>query len=198
MSISAKNSIIYFLQSLASPLLALISLPIFTRILLPIDFGALALCQVYSVFIIGISNFGLSLGYERDFFEFKDQKKQIVLMYSIILFITLTSLIFAVLSYLYIEKIIYILNISIQSSKELLLVCFLCAFLINIKSYFMLFFKNTESAREYSLFAVLEVFMTFFFSLILILIFKTGIIGIVLGQVFSITILLFFLVIKFF
>ena len=198
MSISAKNSIIYFLQSLASPLLALISLPIFTRILLPIDFGALALCQVYSVFIIGISNFGLSLGYERDFFEFKDQKKQIVLMYSIILFITLTSLIFAILSYLYIEKIIYILNISIQNSKELLLVCFLCAFLINIKSYFMLFFKNTESAREYSLFAVLEVFMTFIFSLILILIFKTGIIGIVLGQVFSITILLFFLVIKFF
>ena len=48
------------------------------------------------------------------------------------------------------------------------------------------------------LFAVLEVFMTFIFSLILILIFKTGILGIVLGQVFSITILLFFLVIKFF
>lgn len=198
MSKYLKNSAVYVIPSILSSVLPLISLPIFTRILTTEDFGALAMCQVYSIFIIGISNFGLSFGYERNFFEFKNKEKQIVLLYSTIFFVTITSLISGIITYLFLENIILLLKISIDYSNELLLSTFLAAFLINTKSYFLIFFKNNENAKEHTNISVSELIMNFIFSLIFIVIFKVGVTGIVLAQILSITILLLILIFKFY
>ena len=52
-----------------SSLLPLVSLPIFTRFLTPGDYGVWGLAQIYASFAIGISNLGLTIGFERNFFE---------------------------------------------------------------------------------------------------------------------------------
>jgi len=60
-----RNAYKYFLQAGAGAFLSFITLPIYTRILSPSDFGELALAQVYAVLMISIANFGFIEAVER-------------------------------------------------------------------------------------------------------------------------------------
>ena len=71
MSKQVKNSLLYLLPSMTGVVIPLITLPLFTRVLSPEEYGSLALCQVYAVFTTGLANFGLTFGYERDFLNKK-------------------------------------------------------------------------------------------------------------------------------
>ena len=67
-----RNSLIYILQVSLGYILPLIAIPIFTRILSPEDYGILALAMIYGIIMSGLANFGVSLAYERNFFQYKD------------------------------------------------------------------------------------------------------------------------------
>jgi len=60
-----KNSFIYLLPVIVGNLIPILTLPIFTRILTKEDYGVYALSQVYAIFVNGVANFGLTIGYER-------------------------------------------------------------------------------------------------------------------------------------
>ena len=92
-----KNSFIYLVPVIIGNFLPVITLPIFTRILSPEDYGVLALAGVYAIFLNGIANFGLTIGYERNFFEGKEENKIAGLLYSTILFITIAFVFSAML-----------------------------------------------------------------------------------------------------
>ena len=62
-----RNSFIYLLPTGIGNLIPILTLPIFTRILTKEDYGVLALAQVYAIFVSGLANFGLTIGYERNF-----------------------------------------------------------------------------------------------------------------------------------
>ena len=65
-------------------------IPIVTRILTVKDFGIYALGIVYTTFISGIANFGLTIGYERNFFENKESmEKQGALLFSVLSFVVI-------------------------------------------------------------------------------------------------------------
>ena len=64
-----KNSLIYLLPVFIGNLIPLAMLSIFTRILTKEDYGVLGLAQVYAIFASGLANFGLTVGYERNFFN---------------------------------------------------------------------------------------------------------------------------------
>jgi O-antigen/teichoic acid export membrane protein len=67
----------------------ILTLPIFTRILTVEDYGVYALTLVYPLFVTKIANLGLTIGYERNFFESKDIKKIAGLLFSTVLFVSL-------------------------------------------------------------------------------------------------------------
>ena len=58
-----KNSFVYLIPVIVGNLIPLITLPIFTRVLTREDYGVLALAQVYAIFMTGLANFGLTVGY---------------------------------------------------------------------------------------------------------------------------------------
>ena len=70
-----KNSLIYLLPVIVGNLLPLLTLPIFTRILTKEDFGIWGLAQVYAIFVNGVANFGLTIGYERNFLNIRNQNR---------------------------------------------------------------------------------------------------------------------------
>ena len=70
-----KNSIIYLIPFVTSSLAPIITIPIFTRIFTPVDFGILALSMIYAIFMCGLSNFGMSLVIDRNYFKYKNDKK---------------------------------------------------------------------------------------------------------------------------
>ena len=88
---SIKNLFIYLVPSLVSAVIPIVTLPIFTRILTVEDYGIYALGIVYATFISGIANFGLTIGYERNFFENKEsEEKQGALLFSVLSFVVIT------------------------------------------------------------------------------------------------------------
>ena len=91
---SFKNTFYYLLPVILSSIIPIITLPIFTRKLSPTEYGILTLSQVYAIFMNGISNFGLIAGFERNYFEYKEITKRTNLLYSIIAFVMIISLIF--------------------------------------------------------------------------------------------------------
>ena len=96
-----KNSFIYLLPVIVSNLIPILTLPIFTRILTPADYGVFALAQVYAIFVNGVANFGLTIGYERNFFEHKETKNVAGLLYSTLSFVIVAFIICGFFTYLF-------------------------------------------------------------------------------------------------
>ena len=71
MNKTLQNTSIYLLQIGISGLLILILLSIFTNYISASDLGTFVLAQVYSGIAVGIANFGMLMGYERNFFIFE-------------------------------------------------------------------------------------------------------------------------------
>ena len=50
-----------------------ITMPILTRILTKEDYGILALAHIYAILTTGLTNLGLSVIYERNYFQYKNR-----------------------------------------------------------------------------------------------------------------------------
>ena len=125
MSKQVKNSFLYLLPSMVGVVIPLITLPLFTRVLSPEEYGSLALCQVYAIFTSGLANFGLTFGYERDFFEQKNNTKQIVLLYSTLSFVVCLLVVFGLVTIFFSNQIVEFLNIKSINPEKLLIITFL-------------------------------------------------------------------------
>ena len=87
MNSTGKNILWYTSPFLIRNLIPLISLPFFTRYLSPEDFGSLALSVIYAVFVVGLLNLGLISAFERNYFEQKNSKETLELMWTCIIFV---------------------------------------------------------------------------------------------------------------
>ena len=82
-----RNSLIYMLPVGLGSLIPFITIPIFTRILTPEDYGILALALIYAIFMCGLANFGVSLVFERNYFQYRDNPEKLAqLLYSSLVF----------------------------------------------------------------------------------------------------------------
>lgn len=190
-----QDGIIYLLPSLVGAILPIISLPLFTRLISIEDFGALALCQAYAIFINGISNFGLNLGYERNFFEDQEEKKG-SLLFTTILFIFFTYLLFGLSTYLYGVQISQFLTGQIKYSN-LLIISYFATGMTALKSFYLIYFKNSEQAKKFVVYTLDETIISFVISLILVFYLKIGVSGIVIAQLTASGIVFFIMTIHF-
>ena len=70
-----RNMFVYLIPVAVGNLIPLLTFPILTRVLTKEDFGLWALAQIYALVVSGLANFGLTVGYERNFFEYRDPKR---------------------------------------------------------------------------------------------------------------------------
>ncbi|MBF0595051.1 MAG: lipopolysaccharide biosynthesis protein [Candidatus Omnitrophica bacterium] len=191
-----RNSLIYIVPSVVSGLLPIVTLPIFTRLLTKEDYGALALSSAYAVFVAGIANFGLTMGYERNFFESKDPRSSSGLLYSSLLFVASGSLLCCALTFIFKTRIAGMIT-GLRDYSDLLFWS-LCAYcVINLKSYYLVYFKNSENARAFTVYSVDEIFLGVAASLLLVAGFHMGVRGLVFGQLFASTTILIVLFLRF-
>jgi len=194
--IQIKNSFIYLIPVIAGNLLPILTLPIFTRILSPSDYGIWALAQVYAVFANGIANFGLTIGYERNFFEHRKSQNAAGLLYSTLLFVTTAFIICGILTFL----LKYYLSQWIIGSSEYADILFwsYCATgITGLKAFYLIYFKNTENAKSFVWYTIDESLLSVVFSLFLVAYLRIGIIGLIWGQLCASSIVFFLLFFKF-
>ena len=184
-----RNSLIYLIPSIIGGLLPIITLSIFTRILTKEDYGALALANVYALLISGIANFGLGVGYERNFFETKNTKTTAGLLYSTLLFVIVSSFLSCSVSYLFKNQIAKAI-IGSQTYSSLLFFSLCASLVVNLKNYYLIYFKNTENAKALVWYSIDEIFLTFACSLFMVAYLRTGVIGLALGRLIASTVVL--------
>jgi O-antigen/teichoic acid export membrane protein len=182
--LQVRNSIIYFMPVIAGTLVALITLPIFTRVLTKEDYGVLALAQVYAVFMSGLINFGLTVGYARNFFEYKDEKRTSQLLYSTLAFVFTSYTVFIFLTYLF-KATLAGWIIGSAEHQSLLFWAFCSTSLMSFKVYYLTYFKNTENAKAFVWYTVDETILGILLSLVFVVYFRIGVIGLVYGQLLA-------------
>ncbi|MBU0764017.1 MAG: oligosaccharide flippase family protein [Bacteroidetes bacterium] len=177
-----KNAIIYLLPIVISTLVPILTLPIFTRVLSKEDYGLFSLAQVYAVFMAGIANFGLTIGYERNYFQYKD--KAISLLYTTLLFVIFAFLILAALTFLF-RFFFSEFIIGSQDHADLLFWSFCSTGMMSLKRYYLIYYKNSENAKSYVWYTIDETILGVIISIYFVIYLRIGIIGLVWGQLIA-------------
>lgn len=194
---SIKNGILYIVPFLVGSVLPIITLPIFTRVLTVEDYGIYALTIVYGVFVSGIANFGLTIGYERNFFNFSgDKQKTAALLFSTLSFVICSTIILGILTFLFKDALA---KLIVGSSKygNLLVWAFFASAITSLKVYFLTYFKNSENAKSFVWYSIDENLLNVVFSLFFVVYLKSGVLGLLLGQLIAGSIIFLLLVYKF-
>jgi O-antigen/teichoic acid export membrane protein len=195
---SIKNLFIYLVPSLVSAIIPIITLPIFTRILTVEDYGIYALGLVYGTFVSGIANFGLTIGYERNFFENNETKeKQAALLFSVLLFVVSAFILFGVITFFF-KSELAIWIIGDVKWGDIILLSYCAVGISSLKIYYLTYFKNTNNAKLYAWYSIDETILNVAFSFVLIYFFDSGVTGLVLGQLIGSSIIFLILTFKFF
>ena len=180
------NLIIYIIPTGLRSLLPFITIPIFTRILTPEDYGSLGLAMIYAIFMSGLANFGVSLAFERNYFQYQDNSQKLSqLFYSCLVFVIVNFVFLFILTYLFKDNISLFLTGSEQHGI-LILTAFSANFFLNIaNSFYFIYFKNQEKAKTYTKYMILNSLLNFTISLFLIAYLRVGVIGIVIAQLIT-------------
>lgn len=193
-----RNGLIYLLPPVLSAIIPILTVPLFTRALSPKDFGAYALAQVYGLFVMGLINMGLTTAYERNFFEYRgNKKKQSELIYGVLICIFILFCAAMVCTWLLRNRLAALIVGSDQHAL-LLFWSTLAISVMSFKQYFLLYFRNTEDASAYARYSIDEMILNTAFSLMLVLVYKVGVLGLVVGQFIGSIIVLIVLIFKFF
>jgi len=177
-----KNSVLYLLPTITTSLLPFITIPVFTRILTKEDYGVLALAHVYAIFVNGLANFGMTAAYERDYFQFRgDRLETAQLLYSILLFVMLNFLLIALSTYLFRETLSKLIIGSVGQGN-ILFWAFCAQFFYSVNYYYLTYFKNSETARNFVVYTIVGTLINLIISLLLVAYLRIGVIGLIYAQ----------------
>jgi O-antigen/teichoic acid export membrane protein len=194
---SFKNGLLYIVPFLVGSVLPIITLPVFTRFLSVEDYGIYALTIVYGVFVSGIANFGLTIGYERNFFNFSgDKEKTAALLFSTLSFVIASTIILGVITFFFKEGLAKLI-VGSESHGNLLVWAFFASAITSLKVYFLTYFKNSENAKSFVWYSIDENLLNVVFSLFFVVFMKSGVLGLLLGQLIAGSIVFLLLIFKF-
>jgi O-antigen/teichoic acid export membrane protein len=184
-----ENSVLYLLPTAVASVIPLITLPVLARILTPEEFGTWALATVYGVFASGVANLGLTVGYERNFFQHSPPVERAALLYSVVGFVLFAATVTGVVTWVLRDQISQFV-IGDMSHGLLVFWAFCANAVVGVKGYYLLYFKNTEDARRYVWYSIDDTVLAAVASLALVAWLKIGPIGLVIGQFVASTIVL--------
>jgi len=167
-------------------LLPFITIPIFTRILTPEDYGVLAMAMIYAIFMSGLANFGLSYGFERNYFQYRDNPEKLAqLLFSSLGFILTNFVLLIGITYLFKENISTFLTATTQHGNLMLTAFAGHFFYSTTTNFYFTYFKNAEKAKTHSKYNIASNILNLIISLILVVYMRAGIIGVVMAQLIT-------------
>lgn len=187
-----KNSFIYLIPVIISNLLPFLTFPIFTRIFSTHDYGVLALAQVYATFATGLANFGMLTGFERNFFQYQENKTRGQLFYSVLIFVATALVVLGSITFLLKAQLAQWI-IGSAAYADFLFLAFCANATLILKPYFLTYYKNQENAKTSVRYSVVDSILSAFIAIVLIVYFRIGISGIFWGQLISGSITLVFM-----
>jgi O-antigen/teichoic acid export membrane protein len=176
-----RNSLIYLLPTVVASALPFATLPIFTRILGPADYGVIAMGTIYGIFATGLANLGLPLTYERNFFEYRDRQRGAQLLYSVLACVLPLLAIGGALTLVFRDDISRFLAGSPEHGW-IFVASYGAIALQSLRLYYLIFLKNEGNATAYVGYSLDETVLWTLCSLLFVAVLRLGPIGLPLGQ----------------
>lgn len=177
----AHGGAIWYLTSTAVGLvIPLLTLPVITRVLQPEEYGAWVLASAYGMLISALSNFGMSVIYERSFFESKEVGESAALLWTTVAFVAALLAIALVATWFWRDTLSgWVMH---SSDHTALLFWTACAVgVANLKTYFLMYLRNRGEARRFALFSIDEMLLGAVASVLLVAWWQVGPLGLAWG-----------------
>jgi O-antigen/teichoic acid export membrane protein len=191
------NSALYVAPIAIGNLVPILTLPIFTRLISKEDYGAWALANVYAVFVAGLANVGLPLGYERNFFQHREARAASQLLYSVLAFLIAAFATCTLLTWLFGPRLSGWV-IGAPRYHSLLLLSMVATGTSSLKTIYMTYLRNSEAAAAFARYTIAERVLSAVASIALVAWLRVGVIGLVIGQVIGTAGVLLVLAARFF
>ncbi|MCR4337875.1 MAG: oligosaccharide flippase family protein [Candidatus Omnitrophica bacterium] len=177
-----KNSFLYLLPALIDNLLPFLTLPIFSRILRPEDYGILALAVVFGTFGCSLANLALLNIYDRNFFQYRnDLHHSGRLLFSVVSFVAVNSF-FLILLASFFQHPLSLLFTKSSEYGFILILTLAAECSLALRQYYLFYFKNHEDARVYIKNYLMSSLTTFVLSLVFVAGLRVGVIGLVYAR----------------
>ncbi|MDG2240283.1 MAG: lipopolysaccharide biosynthesis protein [Longimicrobiales bacterium] len=177
-----RSVVIYLGQVGAANLLPLITLPVFLNLLTTDDYGYLALATAFGAVAVGLGQFGLQQGFEREFFARDTVQFQAGLLRSTLVLVSITLAAVFLLSWVFRGAVAGLFLRDSDKSGFLILV--LVSQILQAQRYYLLvFFRNRGDAAAHALFSTAEAVLWAGFGLLFVAGLGMGVSGIPLGQI---------------
>jgi len=193
-----KNSTFYLSQVAISGVLMLVLIPIISQYLMPDELGQFVLAQVYAGIVVGIANFGMLLGYERNFFEFEKSKEDSAKLIS-------SAIIFVVFNLTILLSVVYLFQLEISNlifsenaHSDLLLLVLVGAIFSSLSQYYLTFLKSSGLAKSYAKYMIVSSAIYFSLAVVFMVQLSLGVMSLAYAWIVSNLILfaLLFLVLR--
>lgn len=177
-----KNTLLYVSSVVVNNLIALVTLPVFTRILSREDYGVFALAEIYGLFATGLANFGMVIAYERNYFQYaSDRRRSGSLLYSTLAFTCVNFCFLLALTGLFRHQLSWLVYRS-HGYGMLLFWNYLADFILSVQTYFLCFYKNSENAKSNVSVAIAFSCLNFLLAFCLIYWLRLGVSGLVFSK----------------
>ena len=173
-------------------LIPILSLPIFTKFLSTEDYGILALANVYGILFGGLSNLGLTVAFERNFFQLTKKINQINLMWSCLILSMLILGFFSSLTFFF-HNALTNLFFNTNFKGKILFYALLFTGLKNSIQFFYVFMINNKLITKFAFISMIETIIVTTCSIIFVSKFNLGVSGYISGQVTGVSLILIFL-----
>lgn len=173
---------LWFVAPLAvSAVVPLVTLPLLTRAVSPAEFGAWALATALGTFGAGISTPGLQAGFERGFFALGDGQGRACLLHSVVVYCTFSLVVAGAVIWAF-RGHLALLFLGDEHQAMLIVLAFCASATSAIKALYLLYYRGRGDARLYALYSIDEVVLSAALSLIFVIGFDLGAVGLVMGQ----------------
>lgn len=180
-----KNIFIYTFSKFAGYGVYFLALPVLTRLLTPKDFGIIALVWAFPIMAVNFFTCGLAPSAQRFYFEYRgDPKKLDALFFSSQLFLY-AALFFSTALVFVLRNHVSALLLRDAAYGDAVFIAFIATYLGQIINFYLFLYRNMERAVEYSVFTVLQPFITALFSVLFVWIFKMSFMGPLYGAMFG-------------
>jgi O-antigen/teichoic acid export membrane protein len=193
---NVKNTALYLLQIFVSGILVLVLMPIISRYLLPIELGKFVLAQVYTGLAVGIANFGILTGYERNFFIFEKSIDQSSKLIS-------SALIFVLINLLLLMAIVYVFQLEISSiifqndyPRNLLIIVLIGTSTTSLSQFYLTYLKNSGLAINFIKYTITSAIIYFIIAVLTLIQTDLGPMSLAYAWAISNSVLLLMLFIK--
>ena len=123
--------------------------PLITSKLSPYDYGNYIFAHSVAVIIVGISNFGVKIGYKRNFFEFYNKKKESeILLFSVQIFVIIIFISVFIINFIFKENITSYFG-AVKNIKNFWLLLLLGLMFESFSKYYLIFLENRRESQKY-------------------------------------------------